>query len=295
MQNETTTGTTTGKTPTHGRVLVIAASGKTGRRVATLLEARGVAVRRGSRSGEGAEAFDWADRATWGPALARMDAAYVVYTPDLCVPSAAGDLSAFVEVAKQRGVKKLVLLSGRGEPEARACEEIVEGAGLAWTIVRAGWFSQNFSEGEFAGMVADGVLALPNPGVREPYIDVDDIAEVAAAALSEPGHDGEVYEVTGPELLSYAEVAQQLSEAAGREIRYKPITDEQCWDGMRDAGAPEEYVELLKYLFSVTASGVNAHISDGVERALGRKPRTFRAFAQRSAARGAWKGALAAS
>lgn len=285
MQNEKTTNST----PTHSNVLVIAASGKTGRRVATLLEERGVAVRRGSRSGAGPEAFDWADRATWGPALEGMDAAYVVYTPDLCVPSAAGDLAAFVEVAKRRGVKKLVLLSGRGEPEARACEEIVEGAGLAWTIVRAGWFSQNFSEGEFAPMIAGGVLALPNPDVREPYIDVDDIAEVAAVALTEPGHDGEVYEVTGPELLTYAEVARQLSAAAGREIRYQPITDEQCWDGMRGAGAPEEYVELLQYLFSVTASGVNAHVSDGVERALGRKPRSFAEFAQRAAESGAWE------
>jgi len=264
-------------TPPYQNVLVIGASGKTGRRVVPLLEERGVAVRRGSRSGS--PAFDWAEPATWGPALEGMDAAYVVYTPDLAVPGAHEDLTRFVEVARSMGVRKLVLLSGRGEPEARACELIVERSGMAWTVVRAGWFDQNFSEGEFAGMVAGGAITLPNPDAREPFVDVDDIAEVAAESLLDPRHDGEVYEVTGPELLTYADVARQLSEATGREIRYVPVTSDEFFAGMAQAGVPAEYGELLRYLFDITRSGVNAHVTDGVERALGRPPRSFREFA----------------
>lgn len=271
------------------RVLVIAASGKTGRRVATLLEDGGVAVRRGSRSGS--PAFDWEAPGTWAAALSGMDAAYVVYTPDLAVPSAATDLPRFIEIAKQKGVKKLVLLSGRGEPEARACERLVEESGLAWTVVRAGWFNQNFSEGDFAGMVASGVLGLPYPEALEPFVDVDDIAEVAAAALTGSRHDGEIYEVTGPQLMTYADVAEQLSEASGREIRYQPITAEEFLIGLEQAGVPGGYRELLDYLFKINQSGINSTVTDGIERALGRAPRTFREFAAHAAASGAFGAA----
>ena len=153
------------------RVLVLAATGKTGRRVADRLEAAGVEVRRGSRAAT--PAFDWERPETWDAALAGMDAAYVVYTPDLAVPSAAADLTNFVASARRAGVRKLVLLSGRGEPEAQACERIVTDSGLAFTVVRAGWFNQNFSEGDFAGRVADGVIAMPHPDALEPFVDVD--------------------------------------------------------------------------------------------------------------------------
>ncbi len=277
--------------PTHARVLVIAANGKTGRRVVPRLESAGVEVRRGSRSGD--PAFDWEIPETWGPALEGMDAVYVAYTPDLAVPRAAADLARFVGIARERGVEKIVLLSGRGEPEARACERIVEGSGLAWTIVRAGWFNQNFSEGEFAGMVNGGVIVLPNPDAREPFVDADDIAEVAAVALTRPGHDGEVYEVTGPALLTMSEVAASLSDATGRPVVYQPASSGVFLEGLGRAGVPGGMVDLLGYLFEITGSGVNAHVSDGVERALGRAPRSFGAFARRAAADGAWAPSVA--
>jgi uncharacterized protein YbjT (DUF2867 family) len=276
-------------THTNQNILVIAASGKTGRRVTALLEARGVTVRRGSRSGT--PPFDWADRGSWGSALDGMDAAYIVYTPDIAVPSAPSDIAAFVELARERGLKKLVLLSGRIGEETPECERIVAESGLAWTVIRPGWFNQNFSEGEFLGMVEGGAITLPHPDVPEPYVDADDIAEVAVAALTEEGHDGEVYEVTGPEPLTYAQVAEQLSDAIGREIRYEEITPEQLWAGLASAGMPDELVEIMKYLFGVTASGVNAHVTDGVERALGRQPRSFAEYAARAAASGAWSRA----
>ena len=155
--------------------------------------------------------------------------------------------------------------------------------GPDWTIVRAGWFDQNFSEGDFAGMVADGAITLPNPDVREPFVDVDDIAKVAAESLLDTRHNGEVYEVTGPELLTYTDVAQQLSDAAGREIRYVPVTTEEFFASMAQAGVPAEYGDLLRYLFEITRSGVNAHVTDGVPRALGRPSRSFREFAAEGA------------
>jgi uncharacterized protein YbjT (DUF2867 family) len=267
-------------------ILVIAANGKTGRRVADRVEARGVKVRRGSRRGP--VVFDWNVSETWAPALAGVEAAYVVYTPDLAVPQALPNVQQLSEIAKQQGVRKLVLLSGRGEPEAQAVEAVVQASGLAWTVVRAGWFSQNFSEGEFAAMVADGVLPLPETGYAEPFVDVDDIAEVAAAALLDPRHDGEVYEVTGPQLLTFAEVAEKLSEAAGRPIAYLPISLQAFADGLTEAGVPADFVELLRYLFGRMATGVNAHVSDGIERALGRPGRSFSSYAQAAAAAGAF-------
>jgi len=272
---------------THSpRILVIAANGKTGSRVAERLEDQGIAVRRGSRSA--ATPFDWNVRDTWVPALKGVTAAYVVYTPDLAVPQAAADLEAFTQVARQHGVEKLVLLSGRGEPEAQACEQIVQQSGLAWTIVRASWFNQNFSEGEFVDMVNAGQITLPNSDALEPFIDIDDIAEVAVAALTDARHDGELYEVTGPELLRLGEVADRLSEATGRTIAYTPITIEQFNDGLVDAGVPEDFAKLLKYLFERAATGVNAYVADGVQRALGRPPRSFSAYAKEAAAQGFW-------
>ena len=265
------------------RILVLAANGKTGTRLIPRLESRGVEVRPGSRSA--AIPFDWDEPATWEAALAGMDAAYVVYTPDLAVPRAPQDLRRFTTLAKEMGLKKLVLLSGRGEPEAQRCEQIVQNSGLAWTIVRASWFSQNFSEGEFTSMVLEGVIALPNPQIVEPFIDVDDIADVAAVSLTDARHDGEIYEVTGPELLTFADVAQQLTGAIGRPVAYQPITGDQFVAGLHDAGVPGDFIELLGYLFDRMATGVNAHISDGVERALGRPPRSFRTFANQAAAR----------
>jgi uncharacterized protein YbjT (DUF2867 family) len=267
-------------------ILVIAANGKTGSRVAERLEEQGVAVRRGSRSA--AIPFDWNNRDTWAPALHGVTVAYVVYTPDLAVPQAAEDLEVFTKIAKQCGVEKLVLLSGRGEPEARQCELIVQQSGLAWTIVRASWFNQNFSEGEFVHMVNAGNITLPNPDALEPFIDIDDIAEVAVAALTDSRHDGELYEVTGPELLTFADVAGKLSEATGQQIEYTPITIDQFNDGLVEAGVPEDFAKLLRYLFELTATGVNAHVADGVQRALGRAPRSFSTYAKDAATQGAW-------
>ena len=276
---------TTTSTPT-GRVLVLGGTGKTGRRVAERLEAKGVPVRIGSRSAT--PAFDWNNDATWAACLQDVEAAYITYAPDLAMPGATDAIQAFVDLAKQQGVQRLVLLSGRGEAEAQACERIVQGSGLDWTVVRASWFFQNFSEGAFIDMVHAGRITLPAGDIPEPFVDVDDIAEVAVAAITEPGHVGEVYEVTGPRMMTFAEVAAELSEAIGSRIDYVQVPHDAFVQGAQASGAPKEVVWMLDYLFSTVLDGRNAHLTDGIQRALGRPPKDFAAYAREVAASGVW-------
>lgn len=277
-QNETT------KT---GKTLVTGGTGKTGRRVARLLAAKGFETRIASRTSD--PAFDWNAQDTWDGVLEGVQQVYVAYAPDLAIPGAVETIQAFTQRAVAAGVQRLVLLSGRGEAEARACERIVQTSGVAWTIVRASWFMQNFSEGEFVGMVLDGVIRLPAADIPEPFIDVNDIAEVAAAALTEPGHTGEIYEVTGPQALTFAALARQISVATGHEVPFHPISTQTFVRELADAGAPAGATWLMNYLFETVLDGRNAQACDGVERALGRKPRSFREFALRVSANGVWK------
>jgi len=276
---------------TKGGVLVLGGTGKTGSRIAAGLEAKGIRVRVGSRSSS--PPFDWNDEAGWDACLEGVTAAYISYAPDLAMPGATDAIQAFVDRATERGVGRLVILSGRGEPEAQACERIVQESGVDWTVVRASWFFQNFSEGAFTEMVLAGEITLPAGDVREPFVDVDDIAEVAVAALSEPGHGGEVYEVTGPRLMTFTEVASELSDATGREISFVEVPHDAFIEGAKASGAPRDVVWMLDYLFSTVLDGRNAHLADGVQRALGREAKDFSTYARDVAQTGVWNAALA--
>ena len=269
-----------------GLTLVIGGTGKTGRRVAERLKARGVETRIASRSAD--PSFDWNDSDSWDAALEGVTAAYITYAPDLAIPGATESIRAFVNRAVAQGVKRLVLLSGRGEEEAQACERIVQEADVEWTIVRASWFMQNFSEGEFQSMVIDGAITLPASDVAEPFIDINDIADVAFAPLTEERHAGETYEVTGPRMMTFAEVAQEISLAAGRDVQFVQIPAEAFAGAIAESGAPDEIAWLLNYLFETVLDGRNEYICDGVKRALGREPSDFAEFARRIGARGIW-------
>jgi uncharacterized protein YbjT (DUF2867 family) len=273
-------------TTTQGPVLVVGATGKTGRRVVDRLRNHGVTVRAGSRSGD--TRFDWEIPESWGPALQGASAAYITYYPDLAAPGATDAIEAFCERAVDAGVDRLVLLSGRGEEEAQRCEEIVQKTGDRWTVVRASWFSQNFSEGAFVDLVRSGEVALPAGDVPEPFVDADDIADVVTAALTEDGHDGQLYEVTGRRLLTFAEAIDEISRAAGRQLRYIEVPSDAFASGMREAGEPEDVVVFLQYLFGEVLDGRNAHLTDGVQRALGRPPRDFADYVTTAAASGVW-------
>lgn len=266
--------------------LVLGATGKTGRRIVERLASRGVATRSASRVTE--PSFDWNEQSTWDTILDGVTAVYVNYAPDLAIPGATSSIKSFVEKAVKQGVRRLVLLSGRGEEEAQSCERIVQDSGVEWTIVRASWFCQNFSEGEFLDMVLDGEITLPAGDVPEPFIDIDDIADVAVAALTEQGHAGEIYEVTGPGLLTFAQAAEEIAHASGRDVRYIQIPTEAFSAGIAASGAPKDIAWLLDYLFSTVLDGRNAHVCDGVQRALGREPTAFAVYAQRAASAGIW-------
>ncbi len=273
--------------PPEALTLVLGGTGKTGRRVAERLKSLGVQTRIASRSGT--PPFYWNDRSTWDSTLKDVTAAYISYAPDLAIPGAREAVHGFVDAAVKQGVQHLVLLSGRGEREAQHCERIIRNSGVDWTVVRAAWFNQNFSEGEFLGMIQDGVIALPAGGVAEPFVDVNDIADVAVAALTEDGHNGEIYEVTGPRMLTFAEVAQEISLAAGREIQFIPISRQDFTTGIAESGAPEDIAWLMNYLFDTVLDGRNAYLSDGIQRALGRKPVDFADYAHRIARSGLWR------
>jgi uncharacterized protein YbjT (DUF2867 family) len=266
--------------------LVLGGTGKTGRRVAHRLEARGLPVQIGSRSGE--PPFDWEDRSTWAPVLERVGSAYVSYYPDLAVPGAVETVGSFADLAVKSGVPRLVLLSGRGEEEAERAERAVRDSGAELTILRSTWFAQNFSEDYWREQLLGNELALPAGNTPEPFVDADDIADVAVAALTDDRHAGRLYELTGPRLLTFEEAAQEIARAAGREIRYVPISVEEFAAAAAEQGVPGEVIDLLRYLFSEVLDGRNARLADGVQRALGREPRDFADYAQDAAATGVW-------
>jgi uncharacterized protein YbjT (DUF2867 family) len=268
------------------KILGLCSTGKTGSRVMQRLTQLNWPVRAGSRSAD--PAFDWQDQTTWTPALQGIHAVYISYHPDLAVPGTTDIIRSFTATALKNGVQQLVLLSGRGEPEARDCEQIVMEAGMDWTILRSSWFSQNFSEGFFVEPIVAGYVELPAPNIAEPFIDVDDIADAAVAALTEEGHHGKLYELTGPRLLTFPEAIQEIATATGRKIQYRQISIQQYTALLTGYNVPAEYISLVTYLFTEILDGRNAHLNDGVQQALGRKATDFRECVQKTAATGVW-------
>ncbi|MBS3848381.1 NAD(P)H-binding protein [Devosia sp. BSSL-BM10] len=266
-------------------ILVIGATGKIGSRVAARLTQAGYPVRPASR--RSTPAFDWDDRTTWAATLAGAETAFVSYVPDLAEDGAPQAIQAFTDLAVAAGLKRLVLLSGRGETNALRSEDILMAAPIETTIVRASWFFQNFSEGTLLPSVLSGTIAMPAGDRREPFIDADDVADVAVAALTDPRHANQRYEITGPRLLTFAEAAAVIAATAGIELQYLPITLEQ----FHAALLPElgqRYADLLTRLCQEVFDGRNEALADGVQRALGRPPRDFADYVTATAASGVW-------
>ncbi|MEL6834015.1 MAG: NmrA family NAD(P)-binding protein [Bacteroidota bacterium] len=269
------------------KILVIGGTGKTGRRVVNGLQELGHEVRLGSRSSQ--PAFDWEDPTTFAPALQGMDKAYIVYYPDLAVPGAKEAITTLTETALKEGLEKVVLLSGKGETEAEACEEIVAHSGLRYTLVRASWFNQNFSESFLLEPLLAGHVALPMAEAKIPFVDVNDIAEVVVQALTDDQYDRQTLEVTGPRKITFKEVVEIVAEETGRDISFQPISLEDYKVVMKNAGLPDDYVWLLTYLFSeVLGNDANQVVSKDVDKVLGRPAIDFREFARKTAATGLW-------
>ena len=269
-------------------LLIVNSTGKIGRRVAQQLDAQAIPFRGVSRSTP--FPFDWQDKATWPAALEHTSAAFISFVPDLAAPGALAVMESFVVAARDAGLGKLVLLTGRGEIGAVAAENVIRDSGLAWTIVRAAWFNQNFSEGHLLPSVLEGALYMPAGDRKEAFVDAEDLAEVATAALLSDDHNGQIYEVTGPELLSFGEAATQIAAAANRPFQYHPVTLDQFHAGLMQS-LGQEWADLLRIIADETLDGRNAWVGDGVQRALGRQPRNFAHFCATVAAAGIWRQA----
>ncbi|MEO3974597.1 NAD(P)H-binding protein [Streptomyces sp. CAU 1734] len=281
-------------------VLVTSATGKTGRRVAKLLAEQGTRVRAGSRkaaapdtAGAGSAGvvetvLDWEDPSTWGPALNGVDAAFVAFYPDLAVPGAADAMREFGRAARENGVRRLVLLCGRGEPQAEAAEDALRECGVDLTLVRAAFFTQNFDEGLLAEGVRHGAIPMPAGQTTEPFIDADDIAEVAVAALTRDGYAGRTLELTGPRLLTFGEVATELTRASGREVRYVNLSEAEFREMLPTVGLSEEEAGWLAGVFTMLLDGHNSFTTDTVREVLGREPKDFTEYAREAAATGVW-------
>lgn len=266
--------------------LVLGGKGKTGSRVVARLQQLGWPVFVGSRSGD--RVFDWENQATWQKAIQGMHTLYVSYFPDLAVPGAVDAIRTLTRLALENGVQKLVLLSGRGEAEAQECEKIVMASPLDWTIVRASWFSQNFSEGYLLEPIMAGHVALPAGEIPEPFIDAEDIAEVAVASITKSGHSRKVYEVSGPRLLTFKEAIGIISRETGRKIVYEQIPMEDYKAMLKQYALPDDLIWLISYLFTEVLDGRNATVANGVQEALGRPATDFAGYVKRTAATGVW-------
>jgi uncharacterized protein YbjT (DUF2867 family) len=267
-----------------GTILVLGANGKTGARVVERLRALGRDVRLGSRSAS--PRFDWEDRASWTAALDGVAAVYVAYQPDLAAPGALEIVQDFFAAAERAGVKQAVLLSGRGEPEALDAERALQATTLDWTIIRASWFFQNFSENFFLEGVLAGEVVLPEGLADEPFVDAEDIAEIAVETFTQAGHSRKLYEVTGPRALSFGEAVDAIAAATGRDIALVTIPLEAYREGLMQA--LPDLADLVIYLFTTVLDGRNTPVAHGVEQALGRPPGDFEAYVARTVATGVW-------
>jgi uncharacterized protein YbjT (DUF2867 family) len=265
--------------------LIVGGAGKTGRRVEQRLRALGVSCHLASRSA--ARRFDWNDEQSWGGALRGIRAAYLAFYPDLAAPGAADKIGKLSRLAAESGVERLVLLSGRGEHQVWPAERALRDAGLPFTIVRCAWFCQNFSEGHLLDDVLRGTLEFPAGEVREPFVDLDDVADVVTAALTDARHEGQIYDLTGPRLLTFADAMAEISRASGQRVSYRAI-DKGAYASVLAQVMPAAEADFLSELFAQVLDGHNALLSDGVERALGRKPRDFSEFARDAARAGVW-------
>lgn len=270
----------------ESKILVLGATGKTGSRVAKKLKQMTLPVRAGSRKGN--PPFDWEKPENWAEVLNNIQKIYITFQPDFVVPGSDEKIQLFVDTAKQSDVENLVLLSGRNEKEAEVCEDIVINSGLSYTIVRCSWFMQNFSEYFFLDFILGGHIIVPQIKALEPFVDVDDIAEVAVAALTDDKHNGKIYELTGPELLSIKDATAMISESIGRPIGYQEVSIEEFLKILRDHQVPEDYMGLMEYLFTQILDGRNESLTGDVKKVLSREPTTFSEYVAKTEQTGVW-------
>ncbi|MFL6337177.1 MAG: SDR family oxidoreductase [Pyrinomonadaceae bacterium] len=277
-------------------ILITGATGTTGRDIVGELHrlgAKGVRalVRDPARAdfireaGFEAVAGDFEQPETLGSALEGVERALLLTPPSM---QTFEQQRAFIEAAARAGVRHVVKFSAlgadAGAPEGFGKwhgqgEELLKASGLAWTILRPNFFMQNLL-GQAKQIASDGVIAQAAGDGRASFIDTRDIAAVAARTLTEEGHEGRTYTLTGPEALSYTDVAAKLSEATGREIKYISVAPAQFREMVLALGFPEWFVAALERLNEVFTSGEAAVLTDDVRRIGRKEPNTFERFAR---------------
>ncbi len=266
--------------------LVTCGRGKTGRRVATRLAALGLPVRVGSRAA--APPFDWRSAATWPAALDGVDAVYLAYYPDVASPEAAEHIEAFTLRAIASGVRRIVMLSRRGSREAEHCDAIVRALPIEWTLLRSSWLAQTFSEGFLLKPLLRGEVLLPPGDISEPFVDADDVADVAVAALTEPDHIGEVYDLSGPRLWTLRAAIDEIASATRRRIRCVDVSLDELTIAL-SADVPPAVAGLTTYLLAEALERKYGVVTAGVPRALGRLPRDFSDYVRDTAGTELWR------
>lgn len=271
----------------QSKILILGGKGKTGSRVVERLHNLGYNnIQIGSRTE--IPAFDWDNQDTWLAVLKDVQTVYITFQPDLAIPTAVETIKKFTSLANEAGVNKMILLSGRGEKEAQLCEQIVMQTAKKWTIVRASWFNQNFSESIFLDPILAGHVALPSAETLEPFTDVNDIADVVVETIIDDIHNGSVYELTGPRLLTMQQAIAEISDACGRNIQFQSLTLEENLELLRSFQLPEDYIWLVNYLFEEVLDGRNATVTYDIEKVLGRKATDFSDYVRLTAATGVW-------
>ncbi|MFQ5446808.1 MAG: SDR family oxidoreductase [Saprospiraceae bacterium] len=281
------------------KILVIGASGNIGSLLVPQLAAQGIVVRAAARNVEklrqkhgGADAvpFDFGDAATWPAALARVAKVFFVAPPSSTVTT---HLEAFLAAAKRAGVRHLVFSSGRttGDIPGSALyvtEGLVRQSGVGWTILRPGWFMQNFLHWVGFTIPAGDAFYLPAANSKTAFIDVRDIAAVAAKVLTSPRHESKIYELVSSEAITHTRVAEHISKAVGRRIKYVPLNDDDFVKEMMKRGWSQSAAENTVALYKIVKTGKEEGISGDVELVLGRPSISFGQFAMDHA--GVWAG-----
>jgi uncharacterized protein YbjT (DUF2867 family) len=226
---------------------------------------------------------------TLGAALEGVERALLLTAPS---PHTFGQQRAFIEAAGRAGVRHVVKFSAFGADSAAPegfgkwhgqAEDLLKSSGLAWTILQPNFFMQNLL-GQAGQIASQGSIYQPVGDARASFIDVRDIAATLGRVLTEDGHEGKTYVLTGPEALSYYDVAAKLSEVTGRNVTYVPITPEQFREGALAQGLPEWLVGALERLNEIFAAGYAAEVTDVVRQVGRREPITFDRFARDHAA-----------
>lgn len=229
--------------------------------------------------------FDWRDESTWDAALDGAEGVFIVG------PGSASDwsdtLTRFLDAATAAGIQHAALLSARGVEfhpggAVDTAEKALQAGPVAWTILRPTHFAQNFTEAMFTPV--DGRIVAPVDDGAEPFIDVDDIAQVAAVVLTERAHDNRMLELSGPEAITFTDAAAVLAEVTGEPVRFVSESDDEHVSRLQAAGTPHGYVRWRMAMLRGIRTGADAYLSSGVDEVLGRSATRFPDWAAREAA-----------